>query len=174
MRKKKFAVAILDADNKTFVLHITALAKLRIMLIYYFCEALVTLLISTKFFAEYSNFLDIFSSNSAAELLKNIRINDHPITLLEDKQPFYGQIYSLRLVKLEILNTYIKVNLASGFFRLSKSFADILILFVWKKNDSLHIYVDYSGFHNLIIKNCYLQFLIGESIDNLSRTKHFT
>ena len=92
---------------------------------------------------EYSNVSDVFSSDSAAELPGNTGINDHPINLLDNKQLPYGPIYSLMLVELEMLKTYIKANLASGFIRLSKSLAAALILFVRKKDGSFRLCIDY-------------------------------
>ena len=79
---------------------------------------------------EYSDFSDVFSSDSTAELPEHTGINDHPIDLLDDKQPPYGPIYSLGPVELETLKTYIEANLASGFIRPSKSPAGAPILFV--------------------------------------------
>ena len=84
----------------------------------------------TGILTEYSNFSNIFSSDSAAKLPEHTRINDHPINLLHNKQPPYGRIYSLGPVELEMLKTYIKANLANGFIRPSKSFAGAPILFV--------------------------------------------
>ena len=49
------------------------------------------------------------------ELPKNIGINEHAIKLQEGKQPPYRPIYSLGLVELEILKTYIKIYLKTGF-----------------------------------------------------------
>lgn len=45
------------------------------------------------------------------KLLKNTDINKHAIELVESKQPSYKLIYSLELVKLETLKTYIDTNL---------------------------------------------------------------
>ena len=73
-----------------------------------------------------------------------------------------------------MLKTYIKANLASSFIRPSKSPAGALIPFVWKKNSSLHLFVDYRGLNNLTIKNCCLLLLIGELLTRLGCAKHFT
>ena len=103
-------------------MYIVALAEAITIQIYSSCQAQATLLISEKtgIPAEYSDFSNVFSSNSAAELLEHTRINNHPINLLDDKQLPYDLIYSLRLVELETLKTYIKANLASGLIRPSK------------------------------------------------------
>ena len=176
MDKKEFAAAALNADNETFVIHVAALEEPTIMPIYPSCQAPVAALMSeeTGIPAEYSDFSDIFSSDSAAELLKHTKINDHPINLLDDKQPPYGPIYSLEPVELETLKTYIEANLASGFIRLSKFSAGAPILFVRKKDGSLYLCIDYRGLNNLIIKNCYPLPLIGESLDCLGYAKCFT
>ena len=174
--KRKFAAAALNADNETFVVHVAAIAELTIIPIHPSCQAQVATLTSEEIEipAEYSDFSNVFSSDSAAELPEYIGINDHPINLLDDKQPPYSPIYSLGPVELEMLKTYIKANLASGFIRPSKSFASAPILFVRKKNSSLCLCVDYRGLNNLTIKNYYPLSLIGESLNCLGCAKHFT
>ena len=108
-----------------------------------------------------------------AELLEHIGINDHPIDLLDDKQPYYSPIYSLGPVELKMLKTYIKANLASGFIRPSMSPTSAPILFVQKNVSSLYLCVDYQGLNNLTIKNCYPLLLINESLNCLGHAKHF-
>ena len=66
---------------------------------------------------EYSNYSNIFSAENIAELSENTRINKYTIKLEKDKQPFFEPIYSLRPVELEILKTYIKINLINGFIQ---------------------------------------------------------
>ena len=84
----------------------------------------------TEILAKYFDFSNIVSSDSAAKLSEYTRINDHLINLLNDKQPFYSLIYSLGMMELEILKSYIKVNLASNFIRPFNSPTNALILFV--------------------------------------------
>ena len=181
INKREFAAPALNKDDETFVnneifvLHVVALAEPTITPIYPSHQAQVAALTSeeTGIPAEYSDFSNIFSSDSAAELPEHTGINDHPIDLLDNKQPPYGPIYSLGPVELETLKTYIKANLASGFIRPSKSPAGAPILFVQKKNSSLRLYIDFQGLNNLMIKNCYPLPLIGESLDCLGRAKRF-
>ena len=123
----------------------------------------------TGILAEYSDFSNVFSSDSAAELLEHTGIDDHPINLLDNKQPSYGLIYSLEPVELETLKMYIEAKLASGFIRSSKFPAGALILFVRKKDGSLHLCVDYRRLNNLTMKNRYPLPLIGKSLDCLVR-----
>ena len=65
--------------------------------------------------AKYSNFTNIFLKKLVAKLLKYLRINKYAINLELDKQLPQKLIYNLKLVKLEILKTYIKTNLANNF-----------------------------------------------------------
>ena len=92
-------------------------------------------------------------------------MNEHAIKLEEGKQPLFGPIYSLGLVELETLKTYIKTNLANSFIRPSKSLARAPILFDKKPDRSFCFCVDYWGLNNLIIKNQYPLPLIGESLN---------
>ena len=108
------------------------------------------------------------------KLLKYIRTNNHFINFLDNKQLSYGLIYSLKLIKLEILKTYIRANLASNFIRLSKFLTSALISFVQKNDSSLYLHINYQGFKNLTIKNCYLLSLICKSFICLSYIKYFS
>ena len=175
INKREFAAAALNEDNETFVVYVAALAELTTMPIHPSRQAQVAPLTSeeTGILIEYSNFSNIFSSDSTAELPKYTGINDHPIDLLDNKQPTYGPIYSLGPVELETLKTYIKANLASGFIRPFKLPAGTPILFVPKKNSSFRLCVNYQGLNNLTIKNCYLLLLIGELLDRLDHVKRF-
>ena len=106
-------------------------------------EALLFDKTSTKASAKYSNYNDVFSTEYTAEFPENIRINEHIIKLEEDKQPLFEPIYSLESVELEILKTYIEINLANGFIRPSKSSVEAPILFNRQPNRSFCLYVDY-------------------------------
>lgn len=122
---------------------------------------------------KYANFIDVFSSDSAAELYKHTIINNHSINLVNNMQPLFGPIYSLRLVELETLKTYIQTNLVNGLIQPTKLPADTQILFVCKKNNSFKLFVNYQDLNNLTIKNRYLFPLIGKLLDRLGRAKDF-
>ena len=57
------------------------------------------------------------------------KINTYTIILEKGKWPLYKLIYSLGLVKIKTLKTYIKTNLANKFIHPSKSPASASILF---------------------------------------------
>ena len=50
--------------------------------------------------------------------------------LQKSEQPLYELIYSLNLVELKTLKTYIKTNLANNFIWLLKSPSGVFILFI--------------------------------------------
>lgn len=93
--------------------------------------------------------------------------------LQNSKQLPYGPIYSLRLVRLKTLKTYIKINLVNGFIRPSNSPASAPILFVWNPDGSFWLCVNYWNSNNLTIKNKYPLPLIGEFFDQLGQAKSF-
>lgn len=64
--------------------------------------------------------LNVFSSDSTVELPKHIYINNHLINLIDNKQLLYDLIYNLKPMELQILKTYIKINLANNFIKPSK------------------------------------------------------
>ncbi len=108
------------------------------------------------------------------ELPENTSMNEHTIKLVKDKQPPYGPIYSLGLVELETLKTYIKTHLKTGFIRPSKSPTGVSIFFDQKPDGSLRFCIDYQGLNNRTIKNRYPLPLIDETFDKLGWAKHFT
>ena len=74
-------------------------------------------------------------------------------------------MYSLGLVELETLKTYIETNLKNSFIRYSKSPGGASIFFDKKLDGSLRLCVDYRGLNNLTIKNRYLLLLVREFLD---------
>ena len=128
----------------------------------------------TEIPAEYSNHSDVFSAETAAELLKNTKMNEYAIELEESKQPPFGPIYSLGPIELETLKIYIEINLANGFIRPFKYPARALIFFDKKPDGSLRLCVDYWDLNNITIKNQYPLPLIGKSLDRLGQARRFT
>ena len=181
---KEFVIAALDADSETFVVHVAirereemAMDPGRKAQIEAQSEAqsgiqdeaqVGALLFDeapTEVPAEYSDYSDVFSAENAAELPENTGMNEHAIELEEGKQPPFGPIYSLGLVELETLKTYIKTNLANSFIQPSKSLAGASIFFDWKPDVSFRLCVDYRGLNNITIKNQYPLPLISKSLD---------
>ena len=128
----------------------------------------------TEISAEYFDYSDVFLAENAAKLPEYTGINEHAIELEKDKQSPFGPIYSLGLVGLKTLKTYIETNLANVFIRPSKFPAGVPIFFDQKRDGSLRLCVDYWGLNNITIQNRYLLPLIRESFNELGRAKRFT
>lgn len=122
----------MDPDKKTFVVFVFTLDLSLKISIFLAWKAQVASLFAKKVIisAKYFNFADVISKKTSVKLLEHSVINKYLINLEPNKQPPYIPIYSLGLIELETLKTYIKTNLANNFIRLSKSLAKAHILFV--------------------------------------------
>lgn len=79
---------------------------------------------------KYSDFVDVLSLKLAAKLSEYTRINNYAIDLVDSKPPCYELIYSLGPIELEILKTYVKINLVNNFIGPSKYAIDTPIFLV--------------------------------------------
>lgn len=95
-------------------------------------KAQITLLLAKKVIVpeKYLDFLNVFSKKLIVELFEYFNINKYAINLESYKKPPYRLIYSLGLVELETLKTYIETNLINSFIYLSKFLVKALIFFV--------------------------------------------
>ena len=177
MEKKKFIVVVLDLEHETYIVHIASLNSIprnvnlsqRPQI-----SGSIAKKALTKVSNKYADFADICSSDLVSKLSEYTGINDYTIKLVNGQQPLYGAIYSLGPVETETMKAYIKINLANGFIRPSKSPASSPILFDRMSDGFLRLCVDYQGFNNLMIKNQYLLPLIEKLLDRLGRARRFT
>ena len=134
----------LNKDDKNFVVHMVALSIVDSNIHLSWHIQIVLLQVEKVTIpSKYADYIDVFSSDSMAELPKHTDINDHLINLRDNKQSPYSPIYSLGLVELKTLKTYIETTLANSFIRPFKSPAGAPILFIHKRNGSLCLYIDY-------------------------------
>lgn len=103
----------------------------------------ITDAVSIEVLEKYAEYANVFSKKVIVKLPEYIEINDHSINLEEGNQPYYEPIYSLGLVELKTLKTYIKDNLKNGYIKPLKSHTRIPILFVKKADGSLRLCIDY-------------------------------
>ncbi len=118
-----------------------------------------------KVFSEYTDFIYIFLPILITELSQHTGINNHTIKLIDNWQALYSFIYSLSLLKLEILKDYIENNLANGFIRPFQFSIRVFILCDQKSGKSLRLCIDYWDFNNLIIQNRYFLLLVKELLN---------
>lgn len=95
------------------------------------------------------------------------RLIDHIIPLNDNQQPPFGPLYGMSSVELTALREYLEDNLAKGFIRYSSSPAGEPVIFVWKKDGSLRLCVDYLGLNGITSMNQYPLPLIIETLDCL-------
>ena len=92
---------------------------------------------STTVLVEYFDYSNVFLIENIMKFSEHTGINDYAIKLEKSKYPSFRPIYSLGLVELETLKTYIKANLANSFIWPFKFSANALILFDRKPDNSL-------------------------------------
>ena len=78
---------------------------------------------------------------------------NHVINLKFDKKSSYNSFYAFSEKELQILRNYLLKTLTLNCIREFFNFAEASILFIFKKNDSLRLYVDYRNLNVIIIKN---------------------
>ena len=96
------------------------------------------------------------------------------IDLITEAKLSFGPLYNLLERELTVLKAYIDKNLKSEFIQRSTSSASAPILFVKKKDSTLHLCVDYHWLNTISIKNKYLIPLVSEILDHLVKVKIFT
>ena len=121
----------------------------------------------------YRNWKHLFRKETTTTTLFKHQSWDHEIKLKSRKQFTFEFIYALSQKELKILKTYLNENLTKEFIKKSQSSTKYSILFVFKKNDTFRLCVDYRKLNNITIKNRYSLFNINELRDKLTKVKYF-
>ena len=121
----------------------------------------------------YHDFVDVFSKANTSLLLLHRDFN-LKIELEEGATPPPGRLYSLSPFELDALRKFIDKNLSTGFICPTLSSHAAPVLFVKKKDSSLHLCVDYCGLNKLTKKDRYPLLLIADLLDSLSRMKVYS
>lgn len=139
IEKKEFVAIVLNLNNEVFIFHLASIVSSDLA-VYPFHQAQIVSLKTDETFtaipSKYTDFINVFYPDLATELPKYTGINNHTIELIDSKQILYGQIYSLELVEVKSLKTYIETNLATNFIRPSKFPVGTSMHFVWKLDSS--------------------------------------
>jgi len=115
--------------------------------------------------SKYHEFANIFSKTKAETLLPH-HPYDLKINLEESAQSLVGPIYSLSVSEQEVLKEFIEENLNTGFIRPTLSLHGTLVLFVKKKDGSLHLCVNFRSLNCISKKDHYLLLLISDLLDS--------
>ncbi len=103
---------------------------------------------------EYHEFHDVFSGEKANVLAPHW-LYDLKINLEEGAKLFHGLIYSLLPLELTALREFLEENIWNGFIHPSKSPWGSPVLFIKKKDGSLHLCVDFHTLNRVTEKDCY-------------------
>jgi len=122
---------------------------------------------------EYHDYVDVFSKAKASELPPH-RDYNLKIDLEEGTSPPLATLYSLSLVELSTLRTFINENLNTGFIHPTTSSHAAPVLFVKKKDSSLHLCVDFRGLNKITKKDRYPLPLISDLLDSPSHAKIYS
>ena len=98
---------------------------------------------------------------------------NHVINLLSSAKSSYESFYTFFKTKFEILRNYLLKNLILNCIREFTNRANASMFFVFKKNDSFRLCVNYKELNALIIKNKCSLFLINETLNRLMNVVYF-
>ena len=101
------------------------------------------------------------------------RFYDHKIVLIEEIVFFSNSLYKMSILELQVLQKYLKKNLAKRFIRSNSSFVSFSVLFARKSFEKLRFCVNYRAFNIITIKNRYSLFLIQEILNRLIKAMIF-
>ena len=115
--------------------------------------------------SEYHEFANVFSKTKA-EVLPPHHPYNLKINLEEGAQPLVGPIYFLSASEQESLKEFIKKNLNTGFIQPILSPHSTPVLFVKKKDGSLHLCVNFHSLNHISKKDHYPLLLISNLLDS--------
>src|SRR5260370_42393549 len=104
--------------------------------------------------AKYHDFSDVFSGEKTGTLEPH-KPYDLQINVEEGVKPIHGPIYSLSPPELAALWEFLEEHTRNGFICPSKSPCGSPVLFVKKKDGSLHLCMDFRALNRVTEKDCY-------------------
>jgi len=121
----------------------------------------------------YHDFLNVFDREKTTQLFLHWSY-DHKIELEDENQSSRSQLYLMLNHKLQKIKKYLEENLKKKFITLSKASFTSSILFVEKKDDSLHFCMNYWKLNALIKRDHYSILLIDEVLARIQDSKYLT
>jgi len=123
-----------------------------------------TLLVKLK---EYK---DVFLTKSVDKLLLH---KDHDYAIKITAKALYESLYNLLNTELTTLKQYLDNVLAKEWIKHFISSTNASILFIFKKNNNLHLCINYWDLNKITVKNHHSLSLISETLDRLNWVKQF-
>ena len=122
-----------------------------------------------EFLKNYKNYFDFKNT----KILFKHEDEDHVINLILDTESSYELLYILFKTELNILKNYLLKNLILNRIQEFTSCTNTLMLFIFKKNNSFRLYINYKGLNILIIKNKCMFSLINEMLNRSVNVAYF-
>lgn len=119
---------------------------------------------------KYRNTLNMFQDREPTEIPQRWSANQH-IEPDSGTRPPYKKLYGLSEKQLLVLHDYMQTDVETGWITASSSSTGVRILFVKKKDVTLHLYVDYRGLKATSVRDSYPLPLMDESLDHLKCPK---
>ncbi len=166
---KIFAVIILKIDW----LITTAENKSEEVNLHELFHAEVLKQVKIKLLSEYHNYLNTFNQAMIDQLLLH-HFYDHKIELINEETFFRSRLYQMFNHKLQKIKKYLINHLNKEFIFFSFASYVSLILFIEKKDDSLHFCINYRKLNALIKWNHYSLSLIDETFAHIQESKYLT
>ncbi len=119
---------------------------------------------------ELKEYEDVFLMKSVDKLLLH-EDHDHAIDITAES--LYESLYNLSNTKLMTLRQYLNDVLVKEWIKHFVSSTDASILFILKKNNSLHLCMNYWDLNKITVKNHHSLSLINETLNRLNKVKQF-
>ncbi len=129
--------------------------------------------VKIKLLFEYHDYLNIFDWAMINQLSLH-RFYDHKIKLINEETLSWSRLYQMFNHKLQKIKKYLTNHLNKEFIFFSFASYVLLILFIEKKDDSLHFCINYRKFNALIKRNRYSLSLIDETFTHIQESKYLT
>ncbi len=129
--------------------------------------------VKAKLSLKYHNYLNVFNRAITDQLFSHC-FYDHKIELIDEKTSSWSHLYHMSNYKLQKMKNYLIEYLNKDFISSSSASYASLILFVEKKDDSLHFCVNYRKLNALIKRDRYFLSLIDETLACIQDSKYLT
>ena len=121
----------------------------------------------------YKNWKHLFREEKTTIVLFKHQSWNHEIKLKLRKQLTFEFIYALFEKELKKIRKYLNENMKKEFIKKFELSTKYSIFFVFKKNDTFYLCVDYRKLNNITIKNRYSLFNINEFQNRLQEIMYF-